>query len=419
MTGHPEPEDCAQQETSASLPSSLASRPAAAGSLFLAVCLLLIALNLRPIFPSLSVLLPEVSQALGMSGAVAGYLTTLPVLCLGLFAPFAPRLADRYGAERVLLTVLLLIGAGTALRALDAMTALFLGSALAGAGIAMGNVLLPSVVKRDFPDRMALMTGLFTMALCGGAAAAAALTMPLTQMSGSWRFGLGIWALPAFAMALLWLPYSLRSAVPASTHKLPGLSLLHDRLAWQVACFMGLQSALAYCVMGWMAPILRWRGLDGVTAGFYVSMSVMVQVATCLLIPPLAVRLRSQSVFNAALALLAAAAMTGLVLAPAGWLPALVLLQGVGQGGLFAIAMTVIILRSPDPRVAARLSGMSQAIGYVLAAFGPMLVGVLYSATGGHQAAALLFIGLGVLTIASGWGAGRALFVQPRQSGPV
>ena len=412
MTSTPSAEPSTQPLSSSALPDA---RPAAvAGGLFLGISLLLIAFNLRPIFPSLSVLLPEVSQALGMSGAMAGYLTTLPVLCLGLFAPFAPRLADQFGAERVLLMVLMLIGVGTSLRALDMVSTLFLGSALAGAGIAMGNVLLPSVVKRDFPNHIALMTGLFTMALCGGAAVSAALSVPLAQVGGSWQFGLAAWAVPAFGVALLWLPYALRSAMPSSARKLPGMSLLHDGLAWQVACFMGLQSALAYCVMGWMAPILRWRGLDGVTAGFYVSMSIMVQVATCLLVPPLAARLRSQSLFNAGLGLLAAAALVGLVLAPVGWLPALALLQGMGQGGLFAIAMTVIILRSPDARVAARLSGMSQAIGYLLAAFGPLLVGALYSATGSHAASAWLFAGLGMAVMASGWGAGRPLFVQPR-----
>lgn len=389
--------------------------PAVSGGIFLGVCLLLIAFNLRPLFSSLSVLLPEVSQALAMSGTVAGYLTTLPVLCLGLFAPFAPTLADRYGVERVLLLVLVLIGAGTALRAFDAVTALFVGSAMAGAGIAMGNVLLPSVVKRDFPGHVALMTGLFTMSLCGGAAAAAAFALPLAEVGGSWRFGMGVWAVPAFVMAFLWLPHTLRSARPASTRRLPGIRLVHDGLAWQVACFMGLQSALAYCVLGWMAPILRWRGLDGVTAGFYVSASIMLQVATCLLVPPLAARLRSQSLFNAGLALLAAAALLGLIIAPMEWLPVMVLLQGVGQGGLFAIAMTVIILRSPDPRVAARLSGMSQTIGYLLAAFGPMLVGMLHAATGGHAASGWLFAGIGLAAMLSGWGAGRPLLVQPRE----
>lgn len=396
----------------------MSSSASSAGRLYLGACLLLIAFNLRPLFPSLSVLLPDISQATGMSGAVAGYLTTLPVLCMGLFAPLAPTLADRHGAERVLLLVLILIGMGTALRAADGMTALFMGTAMAGAGIAMGNVLLPSVVKRYFHDRVAIMTGLFTMSLCGGAAAAAAFTVPLMQSAGSWRAGLAAWSIPAVAVALLWVRRSVRAEAPAHTGRLPGVSLWHDGLAWQVACFMGLQSALAYCVMGWMAPILRWRGLDGTTAGLYVSASIMVQVGACLLLPPLAARFRSQSLFNAALAMLAALALLGLLFVPVGMLPAFVLLQGVGQGGLFALAMTVIILRSPDPRVAARLSGMSQAIGYVLAAFGPMFVGMLHSMTGSYAMTGWLFAAIGLGAMASGWGAGRPMHVKPRHSSP-
>ncbi len=394
----------------------MSSPPRHAGRLYLGACLLLIAFNLRPLFPSLSVLLPDISGAVGMSGVVAGYLTTLPVLCMGLFAPFAPTLADRHGAERVLMLVLVLLGAGTALRALDGMSVLFLGTAMAGAGIAMGNVLLPAVVKRHFHDRVALMTGLFTMALCGGAAAAAAFTVPLMDVSGSWRIGLAAWAVPVAVVALLWLPRCLHAAPPAAGSRLPAISLWHDGLAWQVACFMGLQSALAYCVMGWMAPILRWRGLDGTTAGLYVSASILVQVLACLLLPSLATRYRSQSLINSAFALLAAFSLLGLLVAPMGMLPALALLQGLGQGGLFALAMTVIILRSPDPRVAARLSGMSQAVGYVLAAVGPMLVGMLHSWTGSYAASGWLFTALGAGAMASGWGAGRALMVQARQN---
>ena len=152
--------------------------------------------------------------------------------------------------ERVLLLVLVLIGTGTALRAFDATTVLFLGSAMAGAGIAMGNVLLPSVVKRDFPNHVALMTGFFTMALCGGAAASAAFTVPLAEWGGSWRFGLAFWTIPAFVVALLWLPRCLGGRGRPTGRRLPNLRLWHDGLSWQVACFMGLQSALAYSVMG-------------------------------------------------------------------------------------------------------------------------------------------------------------------------
>ena len=387
--------------------------PSRAAQVLLGVSLMLIAFNLRPLFASLSVLLPDIIRQTSLTSASAGYLTTLPVLCLGLFAPLAPRISQRIGPERTLLAVLFFIAVGTALRGLGDMYSLFVGSALAGAAIATGNVLLPSVVKRDFSKQAALMTGLYTMALCGGAASAAAFTLPLAHyFNDSWISGLAIWAVPAALVLLIWAPQSLRGQKTAIRPRASGGKLWKDPLAWQVTFFMGLQSALAYCVMGWMAPILRDRGMDGVDAGLMVSLSIMVQVATCLLVPPLAVRCRNQSLFNAALALLAAAALLGILFAPLSSMWFWAVMQGIGQGGLFAIAMTVIVLRSPDSQVAARLSGMAQGFGYILAAFGPLLVGVLHSATGGYGAAGWLFAAVGIIAAVNGWGAGRAIMVK-------
>lgn len=402
-------------ETSAESARVVSSSKSRLAQLLLGVSLMLIAFNLRPLFASLSVLLPEVLRQTGLSSSGAGYLTTLPVLCLGLFAPFAPRVSQRLGPERTLLVVLVLLAVGTALRGWGGgLYTLFIGSAMAGAAIATGNVLLPSVVKRDFPRHAALMTGLYTMALCGGAASAAAFTLPMVHFfSDSWAAGLAIWAVPAALVALVWAPQALRSQYgPGRAGRRPG-GLWRDALAWQVTLFMGLQSALAYCVMGWMAPILRDRGLDGVTAGVVVSVSIMLQVVTCLLVPPLAVRCRDQRLFNASLAILAAAALTGILFAPLSTVWVWAVLQGIGQGGLFAMAMTVIVLRSPDSQVAAQLSGMAQGVGYVLAAFGPLLVGVLHSATGGYAATGWLFAVLGVGVAINGWGAGRAVQVRP------
>ncbi|MFW7341557.1 MFS transporter [Pollutimonas sp. H1-120] len=386
-----------------------------AAQILLGFSLMLIAYNLRPLFSSLSVLLPDLLRQTSLTSAGAGYLTTLPVLCLGLFAPLAPRISQRIGPERALLAVLFFLMAGTALRGMGDMYSLFIGSALGGAAIATGNVLLPSVVKRDFPQQAALMTGLYTMALCGGAASGAAFTLPIAHyFDESWTAGLAVWALPAALVLLVWAPQSLRAEHASRQARRSVSGLWRDPLAWQVTFFMGLQSALAYCVMGWMAPILRDRGMDGIEAGLVVSVSIIVQVFTCLLVPPLAVRCKDQRMFNAALALIAGAALVGLLFAPLSTVWAWAVLQGIGQGGLFAIAMTVIVLRSPDSHVAAHLSGMAQGVGYVLAAFGPLLVGMLHSATGSYDASAWLFAALGVAAAINGWGAGRAMLVKAR-----
>ncbi len=396
-------------------PSTAITTTGTATRWLLAVSLVLIAFNLRPVFSSASALLPEIRSELGLSALGTSLLTTIPVICLGLFSPLAPRLAQRIGAERTLLLAVFLLATGTALRGLSSLPLLFFGTALAGACIAIGNVLLPGLVKRDFPDRTALMTGFYTMALCAGAAGAAGLSLPVEKaLGGSLGAALAFWALPAFVVALIWLPQALRSAKPAKGSGIRIEGLWRDRLAWQVTLFMGLQSALAYCVFGWLVPILRERGIDGVTAGAIVSVSVMVQAASCIVAPQIAVRGRDQRLINVTLVVFAVVALLGLLFAPLSTIWIWAVLQGIGQGGLIAVAMTAIVLRSPDSHVAAHLSGMAQFIGYLLAAIGPLLVGLIRSWTGSFSATALLFVALGLGAAINGWGAGRLAHVNVR-----
>jgi len=385
----------------------------AAARFLLGVSLVLIAFNLRPVFSSASALLPEIKTELGLSSLGASLLTTLPVVCLGAFSPVAPRLAQRIGAERTLLGVLLLLALGTALRGLSSVPLLFIGTALAGASIAVGNVLLPGLVKRDFADRAALMTGFYTMALCAGAASAAGFTLPLEHVLGdSLSSALAAWGLPALIVGIIWLPQvlSTKSQVKRSGFSVQGL--WRDRLAWQVTLFMGLQSALAYCVFGWLVPILRERGVDGVTAGAIVSVSVMVQAAACLVAPQIAVRGKDQRLINASLCAVAVVALLGLLFAPLSTVWVWAVLQGIGQGGLIAVAMTTIVLRSRDPHVAAHLSGMAQCVGYLLAAIGPLVVGLIRGWTGSFAWSAVLFVALGAGAAINGWNAGRAEYVN-------
>lgn len=384
------------------------------GRLLLGLGLVLIAVNLRPVFSSASVLLPEIIARTGISAVGAGALTTLPVVCLGLFAPLAPRLSARLGAERTLLAVLVLLAVGTALRAFG-LIPLFLGTGIAGACIAVGNVLLPGLVKRDFSDHTAIMTGLYTMALTGGAALGAGLTVPIEHwIGGGYAPALAAWALPAAVVAILWLPQAVAGGTRIRQSGVTVSGLWRDPIAWQVTAFMGQQSALAYCVFGWLAPILRFRGLDAATAGAVVSASIVVQVVACILVPPIAVRMRDQRMVNVVLAVLATVALLGFLFAPLSTVWFWAVIQGVGQGGLIAVAMTIIVLRSPDSHVAAHLSGMAQFVGYLFAAVGPLLVGVIRSFTGGFAATSVLFVILGIGITLSGLGAGRARFVSAR-----
>ncbi|MCR6479332.1 MFS transporter [Variovorax sp. ZS18.2.2] len=388
--------------------------PNLARRILLGASVVLIAFNLRPVFASLSVVLPEIIQATGLSATAASLLTTLPILCLGVFAPLAPWLGRRFGTERTLLGCMVLILVGTVLRGTGNIPLLFLASAIAGSGIAVSNVLLSGLVKRDFARQAALMMGLYTMAVCGGAASAAGLTVPLEHaLGGGWTYALAMWAVPALLVTLIWAPQALPLKPVASESGFTVQGLWRDRLAWQVTLFMGLQSALAYIVMGWLAPILRERGLGGEMAGYVVSLSVMTQVVTCLVVPALAVRLRNQRGLGVVLALLTVSAMLAMLFAPLGgaWVWTWAVLLGIAQGGTFALALTMIVLRSRDSHVAAHLSGMAQGVGYMVAACGPLLAGLLHGWTGSFRASAWLFVGLGIALVIAGLGAGRTLYV--------
>lgn len=386
--------------------------------MLLGLCLLLIACNLRPVFGSLSVVLPEIMRDTGLSPMGASLLTTLPVVCLGLFAAPAPALARRFGVERTLLGALLLICLGTLLRAWVFLPTLFLSSVLAGAGIAIGNVLLPGLIKRDFAQRAAMMMGLYTLAVCAGASVATAFTVPLEQhlFAGAWAPALAAWALPAGVVMLLWAPLALSTKrQPAHTAARVG-SLAKDRLAWQVTVFMGSQSAMAYILMGWLAPILRERGLDSAAAGYVVAVSILTQLVTALVTPSIAARCKDQSGLAVGLAVLILTAMLGLIFAPLGGRWVWAVLLGCGLGSAFALALSLIVMRSGNVLVTAQLSAMAQGWGYVIAAFGPLLVGLLRGWTGGFESAAALLVVLAVAMAWSGWGAGRSLLVQPAQA---
>ena len=383
------------------------------GRLILGASIVLISLNLRPVFSSLAALLPEVMRGTGVSPATASLMTTLPVLCLGLFSPLAPKLAQRLGAERVILACLVVLAAGTALRGLGTILALIAGAFLAGGSIALVNVLLPGLVKRDFPDHIAPMTGLYSMALSGGAAAAAGGTVPLERLLGNgWAAALAAWALPALAVATLWAPQAIRAGGGTMIRQAGGRGLWRSGLAWQVSLYMGLQSALAYCVFGWLAPILRERGLGPAEAGFVVTVSVIGQMAASLLTPSLAVVGRDQRLVCVALFGLVIAAFLGCALLPLGAVWIFAALLGLGQGGTIGVALTLILLRAPNAVVAARLSGMTQGIGYTLAAGGPLLVGLMRQWRGDFSAVPWLFVVLGGAGMLAGLGAGRDRLVE-------
>ncbi|HEV2675299.1 MAG TPA: MFS transporter [Aliidongia sp.] len=388
-------------------------------SIALMAGMVLVGLNLRPALSGVAPLLTEIRGDLGLTTTFGGLLTTAPVLCLGLFGPVAPRLARRFGIETTIFAIMLLLAFGTALRCLGGAPLLFLGAIIAGASIGIIGVLLPGLVKRDFPNRMGMATGVYTMALCFGAAAAAGLTAPAEHwladlgFAGQWRPALAIWALPALVAAAAWAPQLARaSRTAAAPARPPVKGLWRNPLAWQVTFFMGLQSSLSYCVFGWLAPILQDRGLTPVQSGLVVSVSALLQVASAMVAPMLTGKGPDQRWMVLLTLGLVIVGLMGAVAAPLStlWLWAVIL--GLGQGATFAVALMLIVLRTGDPETAAALSGMAQSVGYTLAAMGPFAVGLIKAATGSWDAVQVLFLALAAACVIAGLGAGRNRVIE-------
>ncbi|MFD7721341.1 CynX/NimT family MFS transporter [Streptomyces sp. NPDC059814] len=377
------------------------------------VGLVLTALNLRPAITSLGALLEEVRDGLHMSGSVAGVLTSVPPLCFAVFGIMAPRLARRFGAGAVVCAGMVAITAGLVIRPLVGGTAGFLAaSALALMGIAVSNVLMPVIVKRWFPDRVGSMTGLYSMALALGTSLAAAVTVPMTEaMGGSWKAGLGIWAVLAAAAILPWIPLVRdRSGTPGqpSAHRAqaPELRITRSRTAWALACFFGLQATAAYITMGWMPQIFRDAGVSAGTAGVLLAVTMAMGVPLAFVIPRVAARMRNQGAIVVFLGACGLVGYAGLYLAPSGGAWAWALLLGISNCA-FPLALTMIGMRSRSGAGVVRLSAFAQSTGYLISIPGPLLVGVLYQHSGGWGLPIALMAALMVPQMAAGILAGR------------
>jgi CP family cyanate transporter-like MFS transporter len=364
------------------------------------------ALNLRTAIASVPPVLGEIRDSVPLSATAAGVLTTTPVICMAVGSPLGPPLARRIGTEAAITTLSLTVAAGIALRLIDGVVPLFAGTIVAGLGIALGNVLVPSLIKRDFPHRVGAMTGGYTMAISTSGAIAAALTVPAEDAIGrGWQWGLVVWAVPAVAAALIWVPWIARHAPVAR----PDISSLwRNRLAWQVTVYMGLQSLLFYSALSWLPTLLRDEGIDRETAGALLSVMLLAGVPTCLLVPVFAVRGRDQRPAVAAMVGLAALGLTGLLLAPDAVPAAWAALLGFSQGGLLALAFLFFSLRTPDQGHAAELSAMAQSVGYLVAAAGPLIVGILRDTTGDWVAPIVFLLVILIPLLFAGFAAGRS-----------
>ncbi len=370
--------------------------------------LVLAAINLRPAVTSLGPVLEEVRESLGMSASVAGVLASVPSICFALVGSAAPLVARRWGTTGAVAVGLGALTLGLAVRPLAGGTPLFLAlTALALAGIALANVLLPVVVKQRFPDRVGTMTGLYSVALNAGATVAAAVTVPLTSaFGGNWRLGLAVWALVAAVAVPSWIMLAReRDPAPPPADEVP-FQLRRSPVAWALAVYFGLQSTVAYVIMGWLPQVFRDAGLSPGTAGLLFAVTSLLGVPLSVALGVVVGKLRRQSELAIGIGLFGLAGYAGLALAPAAapWLWAVLL--GVANCS-FPLALTMIALRGRTPAVVVRLSAFAQSTGYLLSIPGPIVVGALYDHSGTWTVPLTLMAVLMLPQMTAGFLAGR------------
>jgi CP family cyanate transporter-like MFS transporter len=373
---------------------------------------ILVAANLRPVLTSVPPIVDGLVRTFDLSAVAAGALTTLPVLCMGLFAPLAPAGARRFGESTVLAAAVALLAAGAALRATAGLAGLYGGTALAGIGIAVAGVLLPSIVRARMPDRIGPVTGLYTAALIGGALLAAGGTEPLRAWLGvDEQAVLAVWALPALVALAVWLLVSrpVAARVPAGDAGRPRLPW-RSRAAWLGTVFMGTQSLMFYGALAWLAAAYIRLGLSPARAGLLLALFTAAQMVTAFGMPALAHRTGRLAPWTAASVGATTVGLFLVALAPdafpaAPWLWAA--LVGLGMGGNLSLALTILTHIAPSPREASSYTGMAFLVGYAAAAAGPVALGGLHDVTGGYTVPFLTLGVLGVATTAVGVAAAR------------
>jgi MFS transporter, CP family, cyanate transporter len=428
--------------------------------------------NLRTAITSLPPLFPDLQTQLHLSTATLSLLAATPVICFGVVSAFAAWLNRRYGEEAILLVALILLTAGLLLRGVAPGIMLFPGTILAASAIAVLNVLLSAMAKRRWPERAGLLIGIYLTALSVGAILSSLLSVPLYRSSGgSVRLALGVWAFPAALAVLLWLPQLRyhtagfgsrggsgpprqaarpagsflpkggpggrggtggRGAPPSGEWVPPGkkaaaepaaavtprarIKVYRYALTWQVTAFMGLQSLLYYAALSWLPTIFQDRGASAVTAGNLLALMGVGNLATSLIVPVLAHRRPGQGALVVPSLIGTAAGLAGSLWAPLSSAPFWVLVLGVSQGSCLGLAIFFMMARAPDAGVAASLSAFAQSVGYLVAAAGPLEVGLLHTATGSWNLPVALLLILCAAELITGVLAGRPL-VLPGPSG--
>lgn len=387
--------------------------------IFLVIGVVMIAFNLRPAITSVGPLIGTIRDDVGFSNWSVALLTSLPLIAFAIMSPLTPKLANRFSNEWALTIGLFLLLIGIGLRSISIIFFLFAGTLLIGLGIAICNVLLPGVIKEKFPLKIAMMTSVYTTGMAIFATTASGVSIPLAHnMELGWQLSLLVWIIPAIVGLIIWFYIALTNTQAARgqmkyLEKRQSKGIWKSKLAWKVALFMGLQSLIFYVTISWLAEILIDFGITKTMAGFMVSYFQLLGIPVSTIIPLLAVKFTTQSKLVLGVnALYILGIFLLLLFHSFFWIILIAVgLIGIASSSNFALALTFLSIRAKDAKDAADLSGMAQSIGYILAAFGPILIGFMYDITKGWNIPFVFLIIVTAAIIYFGMHAGQNKYV--------
>nr|WP_279011796.1 MFS transporter [Vagococcus fluvialis] len=372
--------------------------------------IIMIATNLRAPITSVGPLVGTITNSLNLTGAQAGLITTLPLIAFAIISPIAPKLARKFGTEPTILGALILIILGLSIRYLPSISTLFLGTAILGCGIAIGNVLIPSIVKQEFQNQSGLVTGIYSVSMNLTGAIASGVSMPLIEKLGwTWNQAFSLWIILAALALLAWLPQlKNKKATPEVNVVDTNNSIWHSSLAWSVSLFMGIQSFIFYVLVAWLPEMLISQGIPSSKSGGMLSLLQLTLLPTTFIIPIIAEKRPNQKSLVVISFTLFTLGISGLMFSSLAVISLSIIAIGIAGGIAFSLSMMFFNIRTSTPKEAADLSGMAQSIGYILAAVGPFLFGLLHDLTNNWQSSLFLLIGMTIILLFVGLNAGSS-----------
>lgn len=385
--------------------------------IFLIIGIVFVAFNLRGGITSVGPLVGIIRDDINLSNWSVGLLTGLPLVAFALMSPIAPKIGRKLSNELTIILGMVILFIGISMRSISVVFLVFLGTLLVGFGIAICNVLLPSIIKANFPTKVALLTGVYSISMGTFAATASGISVPLAvNLNLGWQLALIVWTIPVLLCIAIWLfifkQNNRKKKTTVQTMQNEKSGIWKSKLAWKIGLFMGFQSFIFYVLVSWLPEILNNFGMDIALAGFMLAYFQIIGLPASFILPIICGRMSSQSTL---VVIVNAINLGGfiLLLLNISFLTTVIAITLIGfsTNGNFAIALTFLGVRAKTAQHAAELSGMAQTIGYVIAASGPILIGYIFDVTNAWTIPLFILMGVLLIVIYFGIYAGKNRYV--------